>query len=123
MTRSPKCDQYYSLKNSCGRVKEMVKLAGMVVYDSMMEPQMIKLPYRMRVNNQGEITKGVVSGIVVGIVPNKITHPIGVPTLSFDQSDETKITEIAMTSTSKILYKFPLYQPCMMQENNDQMGE
>ncbi|GJQ90282.1 hypothetical protein Tco_0001421 [Tanacetum coccineum] len=62
----------------------------------------------------GGITEGIVSGIVVGIVPKKITHLIDVPTLSSDESDETEITEIAMTCTSKSLYKYPLYQPCMM---------
>ncbi|GJR86724.1 hypothetical protein Tco_0210735 [Tanacetum coccineum] len=39
---------------------------------------------------EGEITEGVVSAIVVRIVPNKITHPVDVPTLSSDESDETK---------------------------------
>ncbi|GKC31398.1 hypothetical protein Tco_1038692 [Tanacetum coccineum] len=71
----------------------------------------------------GGITKSVVLGIVVGIVPNKITHPVDVPTLSLDESDETEIIEIAMTCTSKSLYKFPLYQPCMMREKNGQMGK
>ncbi|GKC15107.1 hypothetical protein Tco_1011889 [Tanacetum coccineum] len=62
----------------------------------------------------GGIKESVVSGIVVGIVPNKITHLVDVPTLSSDESDETEITEIAMNCTSKSLYKYPLYQPCMM---------
>ncbi|GJW23552.1 hypothetical protein Tco_0034174 [Tanacetum coccineum] len=38
----------------------------------------------------------------IGIVSNKMTHPVGVPTLSSDESEETKITEIAMTYTSKV---------------------
>ncbi|GJU43823.1 hypothetical protein Tco_1201089 [Tanacetum coccineum] len=71
----------------------------------------------------GGITEGVVSGIVVGMVPNKITHPVDVPTLSSDESNETEITEIAMTCTSKSLYKYHLYQPCVMRENNDQMDK
>ncbi|GKE37854.1 hypothetical protein Tco_1461259 [Tanacetum coccineum] len=50
----------------------------------------------------GGVITGVVSGIVVRIVPNKITHPAGVPTLSLDESDETEITEMAMTCTSKV---------------------
>nr|GFB00499.1 hypothetical protein [Tanacetum cinerariifolium] len=50
----------------------------------------------------GEVITSVVSRIVIGIVPNKITHPTGVPTLSLDKSDKTKITEIAMTCTSKV---------------------
>ncbi|GKF28895.1 hypothetical protein Tco_0095237, partial [Tanacetum coccineum] len=45
----------------------------------------------------GRITEGVVSGIVVGMVPNKITHSVDVPTLSSDESDETEITEITST--------------------------
>nr|GFD18263.1 hypothetical protein [Tanacetum cinerariifolium] len=32
------------------------------------------------------------AGIVVEIVPNKITRPAGVPMLSSDESDETEIT-------------------------------
>ncbi|GKE11387.1 hypothetical protein Tco_1414938, partial [Tanacetum coccineum] len=40
----------------------------------------------------GGVITGVVSGIVVGIVPNKIIHPVGVPTLSSDESKETEIT-------------------------------
>ncbi|GJS27094.1 hypothetical protein Tco_0487714 [Tanacetum coccineum] len=51
-----------------------------------------------------------------------ITSPVDVPTLSSDESDKPEITEIAMTCTSKSLYKYPLYQPCMMREKNDQMG-
>nr|GEW83142.1 hypothetical protein [Tanacetum cinerariifolium] len=74
-------------------------------------------------SGEGGITEVVVLGIVVGIVPNKITHPVDVPTLSSDEYNETEITEIAMTCTSKSLYKYPLYQPCMMREKNDQMGE
>ncbi|GKE66483.1 hypothetical protein Tco_1520644, partial [Tanacetum coccineum] len=66
------------------------------------------------VSDAGEVTVGVVSEIVVGIVTNKLTRPADVPTLSSDESDETKITEMAMTCTSNSLYKFPLYQPCMM---------
>ncbi|GJV80728.1 hypothetical protein Tco_1516598 [Tanacetum coccineum] len=50
----------------------------------------------------GGVITGVVSGIVVGIVLNKITRPAGVPILSSDESDETEITEIAMTCTSKV---------------------
>nr|GEY08595.1 ankyrin repeat family protein [Tanacetum cinerariifolium] len=49
----------------------------------------------------GAIT-GVVSGMVVGIVPNKITRLAGVPMLSLDESDETEITEMAITCTSKV---------------------
>ncbi|GKD64231.1 hypothetical protein Tco_1306339 [Tanacetum coccineum] len=64
----------------------------------------------------GGIKEGVVLGIVVGIIPNKITRPVDVPTLSLDKSDETEITEIDMTCTSKSLYKYPLYQPCMMRK-------
>nr|GEY31707.1 hypothetical protein [Tanacetum cinerariifolium] len=54
------------------------------------------------ISDAGGVITGVVSGIVVGIVPNKITRPAGVPTLSSDESDETEITEIAMTCTSKV---------------------
>ncbi|GKB43909.1 hypothetical protein Tco_0888851, partial [Tanacetum coccineum] len=49
----------------------------------------------------GGVITGVVSGKVVGIVPIKMTHPEGVPTLSSDESEETEITKIAMTCTSK----------------------
>ncbi|GKD83324.1 hypothetical protein Tco_1350163 [Tanacetum coccineum] len=51
----------------------------------------------------GRVITGVVSGIVVGMVPNTITHPAGVPTLSSDESEETEITEIDMTCTSKFI--------------------
>nr|GFA74683.1 hypothetical protein [Tanacetum cinerariifolium] len=51
----------------------------------------------------GRVITGVVSGIVVGIVLNKITRPAGVPTLSSNKFDETEITEIAMTCTSKFI--------------------
>ncbi|GKG05815.1 hypothetical protein Tco_0325901 [Tanacetum coccineum] len=53
----------------------------------------------------GGVITGVVSGIVVGIVPNKMTLPAGVPTPSSDESEETEITEIAMTCTSKVYIK------------------
>ncbi|GJW41605.1 hypothetical protein Tco_0067450 [Tanacetum coccineum] len=49
--------------------------------------------------DMGGVTVGVVSRMVVRIVPIKITHPADVPTLSFDESDETEITKIAMTCT------------------------
>nr|GEV91613.1 hypothetical protein [Tanacetum cinerariifolium] len=54
------------------------------------------------VSDAGGVITGVVSGIVVGIVPNKITHRAGVPMLSSDESDETEITEMAITCTSKV---------------------
>ncbi|GJW78476.1 hypothetical protein Tco_0140158 [Tanacetum coccineum] len=50
----------------------------------------------------GRVITGVVSEIVVGIVPDKMTHQAGVPTLSSDEFEETEITEIAMTYTSKV---------------------
>nr|GEX15784.1 retrovirus-related Pol polyprotein from transposon TNT 1-94 [Tanacetum cinerariifolium] len=50
---------------------------------------------------EGGIIESVVSGIVVGIVPNKITRLVDVPMLSSDESEETEIIEIAMTCTSK----------------------
>nr|GFC62982.1 hypothetical protein [Tanacetum cinerariifolium] len=54
------------------------------------------------VSDAGRAITGVVSGIVVGIVPNKITHPAGVPMLSSDESDEIEMTEMAITCTSKV---------------------
>nr|GEW22980.1 hypothetical protein [Tanacetum cinerariifolium] len=54
-------------------------------------------------SDAGGVITGVVSGIVVGIVPNKITRPSGVSTLSSDESDETEITEMAITYTRKVL--------------------
>ncbi|GJR07692.1 hypothetical protein Tco_0790344 [Tanacetum coccineum] len=38
----------------------------------------------------GGVFMVLVSGIVVGIVPNKITRPAGVPTLSSDESKEIR---------------------------------
>nr|GEW36623.1 hypothetical protein [Tanacetum cinerariifolium] len=46
---------------------------------------------------EGGIIESVVSGIVVGIVPNKITRPVDALTLSSDESKKTKMIEIAMT--------------------------
>ncbi|GJZ22157.1 hypothetical protein Tco_0559196 [Tanacetum coccineum] len=56
----------------------------------------------MSVRVVGGVITGVVSGIMVGMVLNKITRPVGVPMLPSDESEETKITEIAMTCTSKV---------------------
>nr|GFC64000.1 hypothetical protein [Tanacetum cinerariifolium] len=47
----------------------------------------------MGVSVVGGVIIDVVSGIVVGIVPNKITRPAGVPMLSSDESDEIEINE------------------------------
>nr|GEZ68934.1 putative reverse transcriptase domain-containing protein [Tanacetum cinerariifolium] len=49
------------------------------------------------VSDAGRAITGVVSGIVVGIVPNKITRPAGVLMLSSDESDEIEMTEMAIT--------------------------
>ncbi|GKC15256.1 hypothetical protein Tco_1012038 [Tanacetum coccineum] len=62
------------------------------------------------------VVGGITESVVSGIVPNKITRPADVLTLSSDESKETKITEIAMNYTSKSFYKYPLYQPCMMRK-------
>nr|GFA98177.1 hypothetical protein [Tanacetum cinerariifolium] len=56
----------------------------------------------MGVSVVGGAINGEVSKMVVGIVPNKITRPAGVPMLSSDKSDEIKITEMAITCTSKV---------------------
>nr|GFB40387.1 hypothetical protein [Tanacetum cinerariifolium] len=45
------------------------------------------------VTDVGGVITGVVSRIVIGIVPNKITRPARAPTLSSDESDETEITD------------------------------
>nr|GFA56574.1 hypothetical protein [Tanacetum cinerariifolium] len=52
--------------------------------------------------SSGGAISDVVSGMVVGIVPNKITRPAGVPMLSSDESDEIEITKVAITCTSKV---------------------
>nr|GFC65064.1 hypothetical protein [Tanacetum cinerariifolium] len=49
----------------------------------------------MGVSAVGGVVIGVVSGMVVGIAPNKITRPAGVPVLSSDESDEIEITKVA----------------------------
>nr|GFC55536.1 hypothetical protein [Tanacetum cinerariifolium] len=54
------------------------------------------------VSDTGGAITGVLSGMVVGIVPNKITRPAGVPMLFSDESDEIEITEMAITYTSKV---------------------
>ncbi|GJW34382.1 hypothetical protein Tco_0054414 [Tanacetum coccineum] len=53
----------------------------------------------------GKSAVGAVAGTVVGIVPNKITRAVDVPTLSADESDEIEMTEKAMTCTSNNSYK------------------
>nr|GFA60994.1 hypothetical protein [Tanacetum cinerariifolium] len=53
-------------------------------------------------SDAGTAIIGMVSGMIVGIVPNKITRPAGVPMLSSDESDEIEITEVAITCTTKV---------------------
>ncbi|GKG22002.1 hypothetical protein Tco_0384597 [Tanacetum coccineum] len=48
----------------------------------------------------GESTVGTITGMVVGIVPNKITQAVDVPTLSSDESEEIEMKEMVMTCIS-----------------------
>ncbi|GJY45422.1 hypothetical protein Tco_0434485 [Tanacetum coccineum] len=48
-----------------------------------------------------KVVYGLLSAIVVRIVPNKITHPVDVPILSSDESDETEIQELKYESLNE----------------------